>query len=121
MCYYFNISRSGYYKSLQSKEHKKLCDKLILKLVLDYRKLHPRLGCSKLYYLFENAIRKIDKHFGRNKLFSVLQTNDLLVKRKTICKGAVYKACSESVLLYNSLCYYLALNFKTSDDVHKMK
>jgi len=82
MCDYFNISRSAYYKSLQSYERDVISDSLILEMVQRERRLQPRLGGRKLYYLLCDEIHKIDSNFGRDKFFAFLGKYDLLVERK---------------------------------------
>ena len=59
-----------------------LTDSLILDVVLSSRRFHPRLGVRKLYHRYGDDIRNINKYFGRDKLFTLLRNNDLLVKRK---------------------------------------
>jgi transposase InsO family protein len=46
------------------------------------RCLQPRLGGKKLYWMLGSDIRAIYPHFGRDKFFSLLRENDLLVERK---------------------------------------
>jgi transposase InsO family protein len=82
MCVYFGYSRAAYYKSLKVREKDFLSDSLILDLVRRERCLQPRLGGKKLYWMLSSDIRAISPNFGRDKFFSLLRENDLLVKRK---------------------------------------
>jgi len=82
MCGYFGYSRSAYYKSLRVQENEILSESLILDMVRRERCLQPRLGGKKLYWMLGSDIRSIFPHFGRDKFFSLLRRNDLLVERK---------------------------------------
>jgi len=82
MCGYFQYSRSAYYKSLRVQEKEIFSVSLILDMVRRERCLQPRLGGKKLYWLLGSDIRSIFPHFGRDKFFSLLRRNDLLVERK---------------------------------------
>ena len=82
MCAYFRYSRAAYYKSLKVHEEGSLSESLILELIRSERCIQPRLGGKKLYCMLGSDIRAISPHFGRDKFFSLLRDNDLLVKRK---------------------------------------
>lgn len=78
-CELFGFSKQAYYKH---QAYKKISDYKNLNTtesVLVLRRQMPRLGTRKLYYLLkaEGAI-----HIGRDKLFSVLRQEGLLVNRK---------------------------------------
>lgn len=49
-------------------------------LVLAERKLLPRIGGKKIYYLISPALQERKVKFGRDKLFKLLRENNLLVK-----------------------------------------
>jgi len=78
-CELFGFSKQAYYKH---QTYKKISDSKNLNTkesVLVLRRQMPRLGTRKLYYLLkaEGII-----HIGRDKLFSVLRQEGLLVSRK---------------------------------------
>ena len=50
--------------------------------VLDVRKQLPRLGTRKLYYLLAKDFKKEQITVGRDKLFSILRSEQLLIGRK---------------------------------------
>jgi len=78
-CELFGFSKQAYYKH---QSYKKTSDSKILKLresVLALRRQMPRIGARKLYYLL-NLEGNI--HVGRDKLFSVLREEGLLVSKK---------------------------------------
>jgi hypothetical protein len=82
MCRYFQYTRAAYYKSLQSDERVVFSDAMILDLIHRERRLQPRLGGRKLYWLLREDIHQISPHIGRDKFFSLLRKHDLLVERK---------------------------------------
>jgi transposase InsO family protein len=51
-------------------------------LVLGERRLQPRLGGKKLYFMLWESIHKINPHFGRDEFFRLLREHDLLVERR---------------------------------------
>ena len=82
MCNYFHCTRAAYYKSLKGHEIGSFSEFLILDLVRAERRLQPRIGGKKLYFMLSSAIHEIYPHFGRDKFFRFLDKYDLLVKRK---------------------------------------
>jgi putative transposase len=49
-------------------------------LVNQQRKLLPRLGTRKLFYLIEEELKARHIKFGRDKLFALMRESDLLIK-----------------------------------------
>jgi len=82
MCKYFNYTSSAYYKSLKQNEKDCFSEAIILEMILKERRLQPRLGGKKLYFMLSESIHKINPHFGRDKFFSLLRKHNLLVLRK---------------------------------------
>lgn len=82
MCSTFHISRQAYYKQLQSmrKAHKQR--QVIVNDVLQQRKIMPRLGTLKLYYLLKPQWQENNIKCGRDKLFNILRDERMLVKKK---------------------------------------
>jgi transposase InsO family protein len=54
--------------------------KTVINLVSSYRALMPQIGTRKLYYLLNNELKSLN--VGRDKLFSILRVNGMLVKPK---------------------------------------
>ena len=78
-CELFGFSKQAYYKH---QSYNKISDLRTLKLrdsVLELRRQIPRLGVRKLHYLL-NLQSSI--HIGRDKLFSVLRDEGLLICKK---------------------------------------
>lgn len=55
---------------------------IVLKLVIDKRKLMPRVGGKKLHGLLKNDFISLEYKIGRDAFFDVLREHDLLVKRR---------------------------------------
>lgn len=78
-CELFGFSKQAYYKH---RAYKRVSDLKCLDIrdsVLILRRQMPRLGTRKLYYLLKE---KGNIHIGRDKLFSMLRQDGLLINRK---------------------------------------
>ncbi len=78
-CELFGFTKQAYYKCQSNKE---ASDSKRLKLkesVLLIRRQMPRLGTRKLYHLLKE---EDSSHVGRDKLFSILRQEGLLINRK---------------------------------------
>lgn len=82
LCGYFDVSRSGYYKSSAVQERRTIAEAEIIGLVHQIRRHNPRMGCKKLYELLREEIGKIDRGTGRDKFFDIMRRHGLLVKRR---------------------------------------
>lgn len=75
-------SKQAYYKS-KTNQQKKNCYRAIAKQkVLTVRKQLPRLGTRKLYHLLAEDFKKEHISVGRDKLFSILREEQLLIVKK---------------------------------------
>lgn len=75
-------SKQAYYKS-KCNQQKKNCYAAIAKQkVLEVRKQLPRLGTRKLYYLLKHEFKQEHIKIGRDKLFSLLRDEGLLIIKK---------------------------------------
>jgi len=79
-CDLFGVSRQVYYRSKQSSIKKQQKASQVIKMVLEIRQQMPRLGTRKLYYLLQKRLNDIG--VGRDKLFSILRANHMLIKAK---------------------------------------
>ncbi len=77
----FGITKQAYYKRLKTQNNKASNNQLILQIVQQIRKIHPRAGTRKLmkYIKEEIVINKLE--IGRDALFALLRNNGLLVKK----------------------------------------
>ena len=82
LCKYFEISRNGYYKGHQRAEQQFIGQAMVAEMIVQERRLQPRLGGRKLYHLYGNAIHDVCPRLGRDKFFELLRREGLLVARK---------------------------------------
>jgi putative transposase len=82
VCHRLSKSRAAYYKQMKKQKQQKLQDYLIRELVMEKRKIMPRLGGKKLYRLVGRSMREHLIYMGRDKFFTWLRERDLLVKPK---------------------------------------
>ena len=79
VCRQLGYSKQAYYKT-KSNQQKKLCYRNMVKQkVLEVRKHLPRTGTRKLYYLLEKEFKREHIPVGRDKLFSILRDEQLLI------------------------------------------
>jgi putative transposase len=57
-------------------------DQLVIELVLGIRRRHPRMGGRKLYYELQGAMLALEISRGRDALFDLLRSRNLLVPVK---------------------------------------
>jgi transposase InsO family protein len=67
---------------MKKEEQQELFDPLIHELVMEQRKLMPRLGGKKLYHLIKEPMQEHSINMGRDKLFNWLRERDLSVRPK---------------------------------------
>ncbi len=77
-CDLFGVSRQVYYRSIQSVKRKQATALQVVVMVQEIRREMPRLGTRKLYHLLRDRLNKIG--VGRDRLFSILKANHLLIK-----------------------------------------
>jgi len=82
LCSFFGVSRSGYYKAAHRADRTHLNEQLVLSLVGDIRRCHPRLGGKKLYHWLKPELDRAGIKMGRDKFFDLLAGHSLLVKRR---------------------------------------
>jgi transposase InsO family protein len=82
ICDILGISRQGYYKGRKKNQKKRLEEEVIIKLVLNHRRKMPMIGGKKLFRMLEPDFRRMKISIGRDKFFSLLGRNGLLIRRK---------------------------------------
>lgn len=80
ICDVHGISRQAYYSYSKRLGLTSIEESLVLDLVRNIRKRHPRMGVKKLYYMLKEDLSKIGRGIGRDKLFDILRSNGLLIK-----------------------------------------
>jgi putative transposase len=81
-CRLLGVTRQAYYQYFWHQEQLVFEDELIISEVLKIRKNHRHMGCRKLYELLQPFLLEHQIKMGRDRLFEVLSTNYLLVKRR---------------------------------------
>jgi putative transposase len=74
------VSRQVYYRSIESVKNRRDIAKEVIDLVNPIRMYMPRIGTRKLYYLLYGSLQELG--VGRDKLFSILKANHMLIKPK---------------------------------------
>ena len=86
-CQLFGYTRQAYYKRKKAKHEKQEQDKQVLEMVQGKRLMLPRLGTRKLHFLLEEDLAERNLKIGRDKLFTLLRCNGLLIRpRKSYVK-----------------------------------
>jgi transposase InsO family protein len=82
ICGFLRISRDSYYKSKGRLMRITNDDRKALDIVMSRRRILPREGVRKLYKAIKAELDAKRIKIGRDKLFDLLRTNQLLVKPK---------------------------------------
>jgi len=85
LCKVVSMSRQNYYKQRHQRDRRQVDEGLILSLVRRERAVQPRLGTRKLLYVLRDEMLSVGVSLGRDRLFSILGKNSLLIKRRTRC------------------------------------
>jgi putative transposase len=89
LCKYFNISMNGYYKGQRKEVKQRMGEQLIVDMVVQERRLQPRLGGRKLHHMYAEQIHGVCPRLGQDKFFGLLRAEGLLVPRKRSYYGGV--------------------------------
>ena len=79
-CNLFGYSRQVYYRSKKRVSKNRDRAELVVGLVKSVRMIMPRIGGKKLYHILQQRLQ--DLGVGRDKLFTILRANKLLIKPK---------------------------------------
>jgi transposase InsO family protein len=82
ICDAFSLKRDAYYKYTKRYRAKKEVEQTVVKLVRKSRRTLPREGTRKLMKSLHQDFENLHLKIGRDRLFSILRDNELLVKRK---------------------------------------
>jgi hypothetical protein len=80
LCRRLGMSRQNYYAQRQRRQRQAVDADLIEELVLEERKLQPRLGGRKLYNMLQPELAAAGVKVGRDRFFEVLAQRDLLLE-----------------------------------------
>ncbi len=83
LCGLFGKTKQAYYQRKGYTYQEEVRGDILYQHVIKYRKLMPRVGGRKLYYLLNKELPDEIK-MGRDKFFNWLRSNDLLVKKRRV-------------------------------------
>jgi putative transposase len=82
ICEQFGISRQAHYQKQQREVEQRKEDAVVLEMVRQVRRKHPRMGGRKLLFKIQPMLAAEGLQIGRDGLFDLLREQDLLVSRK---------------------------------------
>ncbi|MDX2109627.1 MAG: IS3 family transposase [Verrucomicrobiota bacterium] len=82
LCRRAGISRQNYYACRRVRERRLVDEELVVELVRRERRLQPRLGGRKLYFMLQKEFAENNISIGRDRFFEILKQANLLVERK---------------------------------------
>jgi putative transposase len=81
-CAVMSRSRSAFYKHKKRLEIHKARVAVVVELMQEVRLIEPRVGCRKVHRRISPTLKDKGISVGRDKLFAILGTRDMLVKPK---------------------------------------
>jgi transposase InsO family protein len=82
LCGWFGVTRQAYYQNEWNVIDSSIEEDFVLKEVLNIRKNHQRMGTRKLYEKLQSFMLDHQIKMGRDALFDLLASNNLLVKKR---------------------------------------
>lgn len=82
LCKLFGFSRQNWYKHKKHDGQKGLEAEIVIKMVKEFRKKQPKVGTRKLMFHLRECLDRNGIKMGRDALFSLLGSRDLLVRRR---------------------------------------
>jgi transposase InsO family protein len=79
---FYEITKQARYKRKTALEKKVSFEKMILQRVIGMRFLQPHVGCRKLQKMLVDPNYGLPVEIGRDKLFNLLEANNMLVKNR---------------------------------------
>lgn len=80
LCERAGMSRQNYYKTRTGRQRRVVDDGLVVELVQGERRQQPRLGVRKLHFKLRERLEEAGVEIGRDRMFEVLRSRDMLVK-----------------------------------------
>jgi transposase InsO family protein len=81
VCRRLRLSRQAFYQGRRQRKRQAVDEALVLELVAEQRRYHPRMGTRKLHVCIKAELVIAKVKVGRDRLFEVLRWHDLLVER----------------------------------------
>ena len=82
ICEHNRLKRDAYYKIKTRFNKRKAMESKVIEIVNTVRSSQPRVGTRKLNKELSDTFQSLGFNVGRDKLFSILKDNNMLVKRK---------------------------------------
>ncbi len=82
VCRRVGITRQNYYARRQARQRRVVEAELVVALVLEERKVQPRLGARKLHFMLKGVLDQEGVSLGRDRFVEVLRAKDLLLEPK---------------------------------------
>lgn len=82
VCRKVGITRQNYYARRQARQRRQVDAGLVAGLVIQERKLQPRLGTRKLHFMLKGLLAREGVKLGRDRFFEVLRGQELLLEPK---------------------------------------
>jgi transposase InsO family protein len=82
ICAQFGISRQAHYQKGWREVERQSEKEIVLEMVRQVRRKHPRMGGRKLLFKIQPLLVADQLQIGRDRLFELLRSEDLLVKRR---------------------------------------
>ena len=80
VCRQVGITRQNYYARRRARQRRAVDAELVVALVVEERKVQPRLGARKLHFMLKGALDQAGVNLGRDRFLGVLRANDLLLE-----------------------------------------
>lgn len=87
---WFGVTRQSYYQARQRALREAAEDQLLVAMIQDIRRLHPRMGGRKILFKLRSSMASLGIHRGRDRFFALLRRYDLLVKPKRSRQRTTY-------------------------------
>lgn len=82
ICGQFGITRQAHYQKMQREKQQQVADEIVMEMVRQVRRMHPRMGTRKLLFKIQPMLAAEGLQMGRDGLFRLLRERDMLVERK---------------------------------------
>ncbi len=82
LCGLFEISRQAHYQKARREQEQSRQGEITLEMVRLVRRRHPRMGTRKLLHQFQPMLAQEGLSIGRDRLFELLRSQNLLLERK---------------------------------------
>ncbi len=80
ICSQFGITRQAHYQKLHREALRARENEIVLEMVRQVRRKHPRMGCRKVLYKIQSMLLAECLKIGRDRLFDLLREENMLIK-----------------------------------------